>query len=245
LVVNDFGIKYVREEHLDHLLNAIKQHYEVTEDRTGSLYCGITLEWDYKKRTLDISMPGYVQKQLAKYNHEKPKKPQHCPWEPAPIKYGSKSQETDQPDTSPPLDKARTQQIQQIVESFLYYSRATDPTIPHALNELSSQQSKATKETAKCAAQFLDYMATHPDAKIRYHASDMILNVHSDASYLSASNTSSRAADYFFLGSVPKDRQPIKLNGCINISCTVLKLVAASAVEAELGALFLNAKEAK
>jgi hypothetical protein len=226
-------VKYVGEEHLDHLLNAIKQHYEVTEDRTGGLYCGITLEWDYKKRTLDISMPGYVQKQLAKYNHEKPKKPQHCPWEPAPIKYGSKSQETDQPDTSPPLDKAGIQRIQQIVGSFLYYSRATDPTIPHALNKLSSQQSKATEETAKRAAQFLDYMATHPDAKIRYHASDI------------ASNARSRADGYFFLGSVPKDGQPIKLNGCINVLCTVLKLVAASAAEAELGALFLNAKEAK
>jgi hypothetical protein len=41
------------------------------------------------------------------------------------------------------------------------------------------------------------------------------------------------------------DGNPIKLNGAIHITCTILKLVAASAAEAELGALFLNAQEAK
>ena len=92
---------------------------------------------------------------------------------------------------------------------------------------------------------FLDYMATHPNAKLRYYASDMVLNIHSDASYLSSPNARSWAAGYYFLGSVPKNRQPIKLNGAIHVLCTVLKLVASSAAEADLGALFLNAKEAK
>ena len=89
---------------------------------------------------------------------------------------------------------------------------------------------------------FLDYMATHLNAKLRYYASDMVLNVHSDASYLSSHNARSRAAGYYFLGSVPKNRQPIKLNGAIHVLCTVLKLVASPTAEAELGALFLNAK---
>jgi hypothetical protein len=88
-------------------------------------------------------------------------------------------------------------------------------------------------------------MATHPDAIVRFYKSDMILNVHSDASYLSAPRARSRAAGYFFLGSMPTDGQPIFLNGAIQVICTILKFVAASAAEAELGALFLNAKEAK
>jgi hypothetical protein len=37
----------------------------MTIDKTGSLYCGITLNWDYENRTLDISMTGYVEKQLS------------------------------------------------------------------------------------------------------------------------------------------------------------------------------------
>jgi hypothetical protein len=88
-------------------------------------------------------------------------------------------------------------------------------------------------------------MWTHPDAIIQYRASDMILNVHSDASYLSAPKARSRARGYFFLGSLQHNGDPIRINGAIHIMCTILTLIAASAAEAELGALFLNAQEAK
>jgi hypothetical protein len=73
----------------------------------------------------------------------------------------------------------------------------------------------------------------------------MILNVHSDASYLSAPMSHSQAGGYFFPGSLPPNKDPIKLNGAIHVTCTILKFVAASAAEAELGALFLNAQEVK
>jgi hypothetical protein len=114
-----------------------------------------------------------------------------------------------------------------------------------ALSDLSSQQSAPTEHTMKRVNQFLDYMWTHPHAIIRYHASDMILNIHSDASYLSAPKARSQAGGYFFLGSLPHNGDPIGLNGAIHITCTILKLVAALAAEAELGALLLNAQEAK
>ncbi len=159
LVVDDFGIKYVGDEHFEHLINALKEHYDVTIDKEGKLYCGITLDWDYNKRTLDISMPGYVKKQLIKYNHPMPKSPQHCPWSPHPIQYGSKTQDPIPPDESPALDKKGIKLIQQVVGSFLYYCRATDTTIPEALSELSQQQMKATENTLKQCRQFLDYMA--------------------------------------------------------------------------------------
>ncbi len=84
---------------------------------------------------------------------------------------------------------------------------------------------------------------THPDAKIHYRASNMILNVHSDASYLSAPKAQSHAGGCFFLGSIPRDSELIIINGAIYITCTILKLVAASAAKAKLGALFLNAQE--
>jgi hypothetical protein len=73
----------------------------------------------------------------------------------------------------------------------------------------------------------------------------MILSIHSDALYLSAPNARSHASGYFFLGSLPFGGNLIKLNSAIHITCTILKLVAASAAEAELGALFLNAQEVK
>ena len=88
-------------------------------------------------------------------------------------------------------------------------------------------------------------MATNPNAVVRFYASDMILNLNSDAPYLSAGQGRSRAGGYLFLGSVPKDNQDIQLNGNIHITCALLKLVAVSAAEAELGALFLNAQKAR
>ena len=118
-------------------------------------------------------------------------------------------------------------------------------TILLTLSDIASEQANPTKKTTKRVCQLLDYMATHPEAKIRFCASEMVLNIHSDASYLSSANGRSRAGGSFFLGSLPTDGNPIQLNGNIMITCKILKLVALSAAEAELGALFVNTKEAK
>ena len=59
LVVDDFGVKYVGEEHARHLLNILLENYEgVHEYWNGTTFCDITLEWDYTRRTCLLSMPG-------------------------------------------------------------------------------------------------------------------------------------------------------------------------------------------
>ena len=68
LVVDDFGVKYVGKEHADHLLEILHRHYKTSIDWKGSLYCGITLDWNYDKRYLDISMPGYIDKVRQRFN---------------------------------------------------------------------------------------------------------------------------------------------------------------------------------
>ena len=88
----------------------------------------------------------------------------------------------------------------------------------------------------------MDYAATHPEAKIRYRASEMILHIHTDASYLSELKARSRAAGHYFLRWLRQTNQPIRLNGAIHTLCTVVKFLASSAAEAELGALFLDIK---
>jgi hypothetical protein len=130
-VVDDFGIKYVGREHLEHLLAALKEYYKVSVDYKVELYCGITLKWNYEKQYVDISMPGYVEKHLLKYKHPNPSKLIHTPWEPAPFRYG-KSNKTAPDDNSPTLHEEGIKFIQQVVGSFMYYCRATDPTIPVA-----------------------------------------------------------------------------------------------------------------
>ena len=88
-------------------------------------------------------------------------------------------------------------------------------------------------------------MAAQPIAVTQFYVFDMILNVHSDALYLTASKAQSRAGGYFFLGKEPVDNQKIFLNILIHVTCSILKNVAASAAEDEPEALFLNTKEAK
>jgi hypothetical protein len=76
LVVDNFGVKYVGNQHADHLIQCIKETYELTQDWTGDLYSGIKLNWDYNARRLNISMPGYIKQLLQKYKHRIPPKPQ-------------------------------------------------------------------------------------------------------------------------------------------------------------------------
>ena len=45
----------------------------------------------------------------------------------------------------------------------------------------------------------MDYCSTHPDAVVRFMASEMILALHLDASYLSEPGAKSRAGGHFYL----------------------------------------------
>jgi hypothetical protein len=122
----------------------------------------------------------------------------------------------------------------------LYNARAVYPTVLMPLNEIAAEQTKATEKMQAAKNQLLDYLATHPDATIRYHASDTILHIHSDASYLSVSNVRSRLGSLFFLGN--KYPKQDKLNGSILNVTSVIKNVVASAAESEVGACFHNAQ---
>ena len=92
LAVDDFDVKYVDEDHACHLINRLKEDFTILEDRTGGLYCRINLEWDCDTRTLYISIPGYIRKQLKKYKHIHPLKPKYAPYPTAPSKRGEASQ---------------------------------------------------------------------------------------------------------------------------------------------------------
>jgi hypothetical protein len=95
------------------------------------------------------------------------------------------------------LKAAGLTQLQVIIGTLLDYGRALDSTLLVILGTVASAQADGTEETAKAV--------THPDAVIRYHASDMCLIVHSDASYLSECRAKSRSAGYYFLGELPTD----------------------------------------
>eukprot|EP00956_Cyclotella_meneghiniana_P014712 scaffold22143_cov41-Cyclotella_meneghiniana.AAC.3 len=51
LVVDDFGVKYVGEEHAQHLKKALEKDYTVTSEWDGRRYIGITLSTGTTKDT--------------------------------------------------------------------------------------------------------------------------------------------------------------------------------------------------
>jgi hypothetical protein len=86
----------------------------------------------------------------------------------------------------------------------------------------------------------LDYLATHTDASIRYHTSDMIFHIHSDTSYLSFSNARRRLGGMFFLSNKSPEQNTLH-RSILNVT-SAIKIVVATAAESEVGACFHNAQ---
>jgi hypothetical protein len=90
--------------------------------------------------------------------------------------------------TSCPLSPDTIKRVQDIVGTLLYYGWAVDPMLLTALSSIAARQANGTTVVAKSCQQLLDYIATHPNAGIHYKACDMILDVHTNASYLLEKN---------------------------------------------------------
>lgn len=240
LIVDDFGVQYTGRQHADHLLAALTEHYQVTTDWTGTKFAGIDIAWNYENRTVRLYMDGYINDVRIRFNHPDPSKPQHSPHRCRKIIYGAKSQLITDDIESPPLDAVGIKKVQGIVGCLLYYGRAVDNKLLCTISKIGMQQASATQNTLNECNWLLDYLATYPNDGITYKASNMILCAHSDASYLSESNSRSRAGAHVFLSNddpIPQSRGPVYS------SSTVLRSVYASAGEAETAALFKCAQD--
>ena len=118
------------------------EYLAVATDWKESIYYGITLDWNYKEKYVDISMQGYIKRLLTKFKYE-PKKKRYSPYPVEPRKFGKASQEPMPEDTSPLVDKNKRRLIQQVVGTILYYRKGPDLTILVELSILASDQSKA------------------------------------------------------------------------------------------------------
>ena len=201
---------------------------------------GLNLKWNYKKRTLETSADGYVKNALHHLQHPPPTKPQHAPAKAKPIQYGAKIQ-TNTVDNSKPLCEKGIKRIQKAVGTFIWYGNATDPTMARTLSSIANRQDKATEQLKAETEWFLDYCHTHPDARVRFVASDMILTLHSDCSFNSEPGSKSRAAGHWYLSK--KDNHNLS-NGAIMTLSKIIKYVMSSAGEGEAASSYMNARAA-
>ena len=144
------------------------------------------------------------------------------------------------PDDSPALDKDSITRVQAIVGALLYYARAVDNKLLVALSELDQQHATITEATNNDIAKLLDFVETYPADGITYRASKRVLSAHSDATYPSVSKARSRAGAHIIL---LEDVPVPSYNGTVLIVAQIIKCVMSSADEAELGRLYICAKE--
>jgi hypothetical protein len=166
LVVDDFGIRCTNKQDVDDLIAIINKEYKCSQDWTGNRYIGLTLNWNYEKHYIDLSMPGYIARALQRLVHPTPERPEHAPYNYAAPTYGSRQQFATI-DTLPAVNSKDTKRIQEVIGTILYYARAVDCTMILAIGTIITQQANATTATMKAITKLLNYCATHPNAVAR------------------------------------------------------------------------------
>jgi hypothetical protein len=99
------------------------------------------------------------------YATRRPQTSEHTPSQYITPVYGAKTQYT-MNDKTPPLMAQQCRTIQKVAGSVVYYANAVDPTVLMPLNDIITEQTKATEKLQAATNKLLDYLATHPDATI-------------------------------------------------------------------------------
>lgn len=128
LVVDDFAIKYKREEDAQHFIDTLNK-------------LGFHITFDDVKHTVSFSMPQYIPKVLARFFPNEIIRGAKSPAIYTPPNYG-RGDQIEVEDTSQSLNEAEIKRLQEIIGSLLFYARAIDSTMLTAVNHLASLQSK-------------------------------------------------------------------------------------------------------
>ena len=221
--------------------------YHVKAHPLAHSFLGFNINHDRRLRTLSLSYPGYVDSLLARL---RPDGIKGCatPSIYTPPRFGSITPQTPTVDPEPPASEAQRKELQVAVGYMLYYGRCVDSRILPATCALASEQSAATLGTVKRLNRLLGYLSTHRHGSRVFRASDMLLQVFSDASYLSWPRARSVAGSYHCLGlggalvsGLPFDPLAF-INGPISCHTNVIPVVCSAVQEAEYASLFAAAR---
>ena len=69
ICVEDFGIKYINTAYAHYPVDILKKYYTISIDWLGKNYFGLTLDWNYDKKYVNVSMTIYIAKDLHKLQH--------------------------------------------------------------------------------------------------------------------------------------------------------------------------------
>ena len=133
-----------------------------------------------------------------KIQHPLPSRQQHSLHAWTRPKHGSTQKIAKPDDISEKLLPSGVLRVQQILDSILYYVLAIDCKLLAALGNLVLVQNKARKYTWDVIVWRLDYVVTHPDVSIVYHANKICIHTDSNVSYLLVSHAGNRPWPHFY-----------------------------------------------
>ena len=143
--MDDFAVRYSTKADADHLIDCIREKYPFKVDWDAQQYIGINLEFNYTDRWVKMSMKGYVKQALQEFQHLHDKRHYNAPSHMPKTAYGQRIQYV-QHDESDPMTASDILHKQRVCGKFIFYARAIDNTMLHALNDIAS--SKNTKDCA-------------------------------------------------------------------------------------------------
>ena len=234
LHVDDFGIAYKDPKHVDKLKGVLaKAGYEYTTDESASKFCGFSIERDWKLRLISIYMPEYVPKALERFNLQDIA-PADTPYFEI-NKTFSPRQEAMEEDQSEVLSEPLIKLLQEKIGTLRYLASALRTDIDVYTSKAASRQANPTKELMRDVDRIFAYLKKYPNLGVTYHASDMVLMAHTDASFDSERGSRSRSGAIYHCG---RKNSPGFINGPIEVSSKIQKTISVSSAEAEYIALF-------
>jgi hypothetical protein len=158
---------------MNHFIQTLRQLYIVKADWNGGKYLGMTIDINRKERHVTLSMPGYITKLLCRVRPQGVKSATTPAIYIAPNYKSSKAQ-TATINETPLASPAQKRELQAVVSTLVYYARSVDPSILTTVHELGSVQSnKPTVQDIRKMEQLLQYVSSHQNYGIRFHASSM------------------------------------------------------------------------
>jgi hypothetical protein len=185
---------------LQHFTACLGELYHIKVHPECVSFLGFTVDYDRVARTLSLSRPSYIPDLLTRLNIPN-LRTRKSPCVHVPPNFGSKDPQVENIDASAPASKEELATLQIIIGSILHYARAVDA----AVCLLASQQPAPTANAMAAAHRLLGCAKLHPNHCLVFKPSDVILRIHSDASYLNRAKSGSTAGGYHYLGTTDPD----------------------------------------
>ncbi len=214
LVVDDFAVVWSHKTDMNHFIKTLRQLYTVKVDWNGGKNLGMTIDINQSKRAACHTLYAWLHHQAhssAVSDRKESRARQHRRYISPQITNHLRLNQTATIDETPLASLAQQRELQVVVGTLLYYARSVDPSILTAVHELGSVQSKPTVQDIRKMERLLQYVSSHQNYGIRFHASSMQLQIQSDASYLCRTKARSDVLSWeVFTSSAPPNRSTVQ-----------------------------------